>query len=69
MRTTVSIMGLNEKLTPFLDELETNWLSEQSYHTNFSQLRDTLNLALEEARSLYEQINLELKARTDFIQP
>ena len=69
MRTTVSIMGLNEKLAPFLDELETNWLSEQSYHTNFSQLRDTLNLALEEARTLYEQINLELDAKTDTIQP
>jgi signal transduction histidine kinase/DNA-binding response OmpR family regulator len=58
MKTTVSIMGLSEKLRPFLDELEYEELNEQSFDHSFDGLGFICEKALEEANLFY--VNLPL---------
>ena len=53
MKTTISVMGLNEKLQPYLDSLENETLSRKSFYENFSSIRLILTTALEEARDFY----------------
>lgn len=53
MKTSISIMGLNHMLDPYLDQLEHNELDETSFQDNFLYLQVTCNAALEEARHFY----------------
>lgn len=53
MKTTVSVMGLNEKLQPFLDTLEYKNLTEEIFQLNFSSVTSICNEALTEARQFY----------------
>lgn len=54
MKTSISVMGLNEKLDPLLDQLEYNAMDENHFQEIFSQLQITCNAALEEARHFYQ---------------
>jgi CheY-like chemotaxis protein len=49
MKTTVSVMGLTEKLQPFLDRLEYDELDEESFSGSFDGLGTICEQALEEA--------------------
>ncbi len=51
MKTSVSVMGLTEKLRPFLDNLEYLELTPDSFQENFNQLSDICNHSLREAGS------------------
>ncbi|MGE9310171.1 ATP-binding protein [Niabella sp. CJ426] len=53
MKTTVSVMGLNHVLQPYLDALEYNELSQVTFDTYFDQLKLACDKALMEARHLY----------------
>jgi signal transduction histidine kinase/DNA-binding NarL/FixJ family response regulator len=53
MKTSVSIMGLNDMLDPYLDQLEYNELDETAFQNTFLHLQITCNAALEEARHFY----------------
>jgi signal transduction histidine kinase/CheY-like chemotaxis protein/HPt (histidine-containing phosphotransfer) domain-containing protein len=53
MKTTVSVMGLNHVLQPYLDALEYNELSQATFDTYFDQLELACDKALMEARHLY----------------
>lgn len=53
MKTTVSVMGLNEKLQPFLDTLEYENLTEEIFQLNFLSVTSICNEALAEATQFY----------------
>jgi signal transduction histidine kinase/DNA-binding NarL/FixJ family response regulator len=53
MKTSISVMGLNETLDPWLDQLEYGDLDETSFKNAFSHLQLTCHAALEEARHFY----------------
>lgn len=53
MKTSISIMGLNNMLDPYLDQLENNELDETGFQNTFLHLQITCNAALEEARHFY----------------
>ena len=53
LKTTVSVMGLNEKLQPFLDMLEYKNLTEESFQQNFKSVTAVCDEALIEARQFY----------------
>lgn len=53
VKTTVSVMGLNEKLQPFLDQLEYQNLTEESFRQNFKLVTNVCNEALLEASQFY----------------
>ncbi len=54
MKTTVSVLGLNEKLQPFLDTLEYENLTEEIFQLNFLSVTSICNKALTEARQFYD---------------
>ena len=56
IRTTVSVMGLNEKLDPYLETMEYNDLTEQSFQHNISSITSICNEALKEAREFYASL-------------
>jgi signal transduction histidine kinase/CheY-like chemotaxis protein len=56
MKTTISVMGLNEVLQPYLDALEYEELSERNFRIKFTTLKLICNLALEEARQFYSRL-------------
>lgn len=49
-KTTVSVMGLNEKLQSFLDKLEYENLDEEMFNTNFTSISSVCHAAVKEAR-------------------
>lgn len=53
MKTSISVMGLNVTLDPYLDQLEYNELDETAFTEAFTQLQSTCHAALEEARHFY----------------
>jgi hypothetical protein len=50
MKTTVSVMGLNETLQPYLDALEYEALNENTFSANFQPAKAICNEALQEAK-------------------
>lgn len=57
LKTTISVMGLNEQLQPTLDALEYNTQTEESFHTLFATLQSICQPALEEARHFYASLS------------
>ena len=57
MRTTVSVMGLNELLLPYLQALEYEDLNDSSFETNFSTLKKICTTAVQEAKHFYNNIS------------
>ncbi len=53
MKTTVSVMGLNEKLQPFLDTMEYENLTEEIFQQNFLSVTSICKEALTEATQFY----------------
>lgn len=53
MKTTVSVMGLNEILQPYLDNLEDENMNEQAFKENFIPLKSICNASLDEAKHFY----------------
>ena len=52
MKTTVSVMGLNEVLQPYLDAIEFENLSEETFNYNFSSVKLICEASLEEAKAV-----------------
>lgn len=48
-KTTVSVMGLTEKLQPFLNKLEYENLDEEMFNTNFTSISSVCHAAVKEA--------------------
>jgi signal transduction histidine kinase/CheY-like chemotaxis protein/predicted transcriptional regulator len=53
MKTTVSVMGLNDALQPHLDTMEYDNLTEQNFQHHLSSLISICNKALGEAKEFY----------------
>jgi signal transduction histidine kinase/CheY-like chemotaxis protein len=56
MKTTISVMGLNEILQPFLDPLEYENLDEESFKNKFISLKLICETSLEEAKQFLATI-------------
>jgi signal transduction histidine kinase/CheY-like chemotaxis protein len=56
MKTSISVMQLNEMMQPYLDALENENLTETTFHKNFSSLEFIARAALEEAKFFYETL-------------
>lgn len=56
MKTSVSVMGLTEKLQPVLDALEHEELSETSFRQHYSMLTDICVHAVAEAKVFYNTL-------------
>jgi len=56
MKTTISVMGLTEKLQPFLDKLEYEELNNEAFTRLFDNLESICKKALEEANLFYENL-------------
>ncbi len=57
LKTTVSVMGLNEKLQPCLDTLEYDNHNENNFGENINSLKSICNTALTEARQFYKSLS------------
>ncbi|MEO6290108.1 MAG: response regulator [Ginsengibacter sp.] len=53
MKTTVSVMGLNEALQPYLDSIEYEDLSEESFKDTYLSLKLICDESIREARHFY----------------
>ncbi|MCX6318088.1 MAG: ATP-binding protein [Bacteroidetes bacterium] len=53
LKTTVSVMGLNEILQPSLDAIEYEELTRESFTAYFQQVKSICNASLEEAKQFY----------------
>ena len=53
MKTTVSVMGLNDMLQPYLDSLENDTLDAKSFKNKFLALRNICEASVEEAKQFY----------------
>ncbi|HVZ97042.1 MAG TPA: ATP-binding protein, partial [Chitinophagaceae bacterium] len=58
MKTSVSVMGLDDKLHATLDSLEYDDLDSSTFTEKFNYLREVCSNALEEAKSLYENLKV-----------
>jgi hypothetical protein len=56
MKTTVSVMGLNEVLQPYLDAIEHDDLNEESFRSKFTCLKLICTAAVEEAKQFYSTL-------------
>ena len=56
MKTTVSVMGLNEVLQSYLDAIEHETLSKESFQQNFSSLKLICDAAVVEAQHFYSAL-------------
>ncbi|KYP15185.1 response regulator [Flavihumibacter sp. CACIAM 22H1] len=56
MKTTVSVMGINEQLQPSLDTLETDQLTEEKFRAAYGDIVNICEHALKEARQFYATI-------------
>ena len=59
MKTSVSVMGLNEVLQPYLHELEYEDLTDNSFNINFTSLRTICEASVEEAKHFYSLLPRE----------
>jgi len=55
-KTTISIMGLTEKLTPTLDDLEYKTLNDSEFNKLYRTLEKICTAALEEAKQFYTSL-------------
>jgi hypothetical protein len=53
LKTTISVMGLNNLLQPYLDALEYNELNDEAFQQTFAALQQLSKAAMEEARAFY----------------
>jgi CheY-like chemotaxis protein len=58
MKTTISIMGLTQKLQPLLDKLEYEDLNDDSFSHSFDGLGSVCEKALEEASMFYKTLSI-----------
>ncbi len=58
MKTNISVMGLSEKLQPYLDELEYDSFNEEHFDQIISAVNKICVDALPEARHFYSTITL-----------
>jgi signal transduction histidine kinase/ActR/RegA family two-component response regulator len=56
LKTTVSIMGLDEQLQPYLDILEHAELNDEKFRHTFNYLTSVCNASVEEAQQFYSTI-------------
>jgi signal transduction histidine kinase/CheY-like chemotaxis protein len=56
MKTSVSVMQLNEMMQPYLDALENENLNENTFHKNFSSIEFIGRAALEEAKFFFQTL-------------
>ena len=56
IKTTISVMGLNEKLDTYLDTMEYDDLTEQSFQENIFSITFICNEALKEAKKFYASL-------------
>ena len=56
MRTTVSVMGLNEIVQPYLDAMEYEKLDEQSFRNKFQSLKLIYETSVVEAKQFYNTL-------------
>lgn len=56
MKTTISVMGLNELLQPYLDLFEYEELNEQVFTDKFSALKSVCEASLKEASQFYTSL-------------
>ncbi|MDE3144739.1 MAG: response regulator [Bacteroidota bacterium] len=56
MKTSVSVMGINELLLPYLDVIELQNISDKDFQQNFSALKFICTEALEEAKKFYDTL-------------
>ena len=56
MKTTISVMGLNERLQPYLDALEYNDIDEGVFRSRFTRLKLICNAAVREAKQFYSRL-------------
>ncbi len=52
MRTTISVLGLNEMLDPYLTNFEYDDLDEDLFHKKFCSIKKICHGALQESRTL-----------------
>ncbi|MEP7374270.1 MAG: response regulator [Chitinophagaceae bacterium] len=53
LRTTVSVMGLNEMLQPYLDALEYENLAEEIFRQNYRSVKSICQASVQEAKEFY----------------
>jgi len=53
MKTSISVMGLNDSLNPYLDRLEYDEMDSTTFNDNFSHLAHFCDVSLKEARQFY----------------
>ncbi|MEJ0105502.1 MAG: response regulator [Bacteroidota bacterium] len=56
MKTTISVMGLNETLQPYLDVIEYEEFTEETFRYNFSAIKVISETAVEEAKHFYKTL-------------
>ncbi len=56
MKTTISVMGLNEILQPCLDALEYENLNKENFYKNFLELKSVCEASVKEAAQFYTTI-------------
>ena len=56
MKTTVSVMGLNEMLQPYLDAIEYQSLAHYSFLQQLENIKSILNGAMDEAKTFYASL-------------
>ena len=56
MKTTISVMGLNELLRPYLDSLEYDDLDETSFRSSYDALQSFCIASLQEANDFYSTL-------------
>ena len=56
MKTTISVMGLIEILQPYLDSLEYENLSEETFRNKFSSLKLICEASVQEAKQFYNSL-------------
>lgn len=56
MKTTVSVMGLNEVLQPYLDAIEYDNLNEKVFRNNFFSVKFICEASVEEAKKFYNSL-------------
>jgi signal transduction histidine kinase/CheY-like chemotaxis protein len=56
MKTTISVMGLNDRLQPYLNALEYEELTEESFSKTFAELKAICEASLQEAKIFYTSL-------------
>jgi hypothetical protein len=56
LKTTISVMGLNERLQPYLDVFEYEVPTDERFQQLFLQLQAACNAAIEEAKHFHQHL-------------